>query len=90
MTITSSSGNGITVLTLSGRLDVQARDALQSAVHEAESLTQQHIVIKMEGVTFLNSAGVGLIKQLIQQSTITKWTVTFTKSHGTLWGLDVR
>lgn len=89
MNIASDSENGITVLTLSGRLDALARYALQSAVKEAESLNPQQIVIKMEGVTFMNSAGVGLIKNTMKQSKIAKWKVTLKKSHVSLWGFDL-
>lgn len=67
MIITSSSGKGMTVLTLSGRLDFQARHAYQSAVKESESQNPRHTILNMEGVTFINSAGVELLKQFIQQ-----------------------
>jgi len=87
MTITSCSGRDRTVLTLSGAFDFQARQELQSVMRKAERHTPHHIVLDMENVISMNCTGVALIKQLIQQSTITKWTVTFPQSYGKLWGL---
>ncbi len=87
MTITSISGTGTTKLTLAGAFDFQARRKFQTVMKEAERLDPQHISIDMNDVTFMDCDGVALIKQFIQQSTISKWTVTFPPSYGKLWGL---
>ena len=86
MIISSHSRDGITVLTLLGKLDFQARHIYQSAVKEAESLKPRHIVLSLEGVTFMNSAGVALVKGLIEKATITRIKVSLAKPQGQVSG----
>ena len=53
--------SGITVLAPSGRLDVVGAPALKEAVSEAMKNGQPRLVIDMEGVTFVDSSGLGSV-----------------------------
>ena len=71
MTITSASQHSLTVLHLSGRFDFSARHAFHASSQAALELGTQiqghHIVVNLEGVSFVNSAGVALLQSFIEQ-----------------------
>ena len=49
-------------------------------------LSPRHIVLSLEGVTFMNSAGVALIMGLIEKATIAKIKVSLAKPQGQVSG----
>ncbi len=53
--------SGITVIAPSGRLDVAGAPALKDAVNEAVKKGQPRLVIDMEGVSFVDSSGLGSV-----------------------------
>jgi anti-sigma B factor antagonist len=52
---------GVTVLAPSGRLDVAGAPALKDAISEAVKGGQPRLVIDMEGVSFVDSTGLGSV-----------------------------
>jgi anti-sigma B factor antagonist len=52
---------GVTVLAPSGRLDVAGAPALKDAVSEAVKGGQPRLVIDLEGVSFVDSTGLGSV-----------------------------
>jgi anti-sigma B factor antagonist len=52
---------GVTVLAPSGRLDVAGAPALKDAISEAVKNGQPRLVIDMEGVSFVDSTGLGSV-----------------------------
>ncbi len=59
--------SGVTVLAPSGRLDVVGAPALKEAVSEAMKNGQPRLVIDMEGVTFVDSSGLGSVVSALKQ-----------------------
>jgi len=59
--------SGVTVLAPSGRLDVVGAPALKEAVTEAMKNGQPRLVIDMEGVTFVDSSGLGSVVSALKQ-----------------------
>jgi anti-anti-sigma factor len=59
--------SGVTVLAPSGRLDVVGAPALKEAVIEAMKNGQPRLVIDMEGVTFVDSSGLGSVVSALKQ-----------------------
>jgi len=59
--------SGVTVLAPSGRLDVVGAPALKEAVSEAMKQGQPRLVIDMEGVTFVDSSGLGSVVSALKQ-----------------------
>ena len=58
---------GVTVLAPSGRLDVTGVPALKAAVSEAVGDGQSRLVIDMEGVSFVDSSGLGSVVAALKQ-----------------------
>jgi anti-sigma B factor antagonist len=54
-------GSGVTVLAPSGRLDVAGAPALREAVGDAVKNGPPRLVIDMEGVSFVDSTGLGSV-----------------------------
>ena len=52
---------GVTVLTPSGRLDVAGAPALKEAIGDAIKNGRPRLVIDMEGVSFVDSTGLGSV-----------------------------
>ncbi len=59
--------SGVTVLAPSGRLDVVGAPALKEAVSEAMKNGNPRLVIDMEGVTFVDSSGLGSVVSALKQ-----------------------
>jgi anti-sigma B factor antagonist len=59
--------SGVTVLAPSGRLDVVGAPALKEAVSEAMKNGQPKLVIDLEGVTFVDSSGLGSVVSALKQ-----------------------
>jgi len=59
--------SGVTVLAPSGRLDVVGAPALKAAVSEAMKNGNPRLVIDMEGVTFVDSSGLGSVVSALKQ-----------------------
>ena len=64
--------NGVTVLAPSGRLDVAGVPALKEAVSEAIKAGQPRLIIDMEGVSFVDSLGLGSVVAALKQVRSTK------------------
>ena len=58
---------GVTVLAPSGRLDVAGAPALKEAVSEAIKDEKPRLVIDMEGVSFVDSSGLGSVVAALKQ-----------------------
>ena len=66
---------GVTVLAPSGRLDVAGVPALKAAVTEAVSDGRPRLVIDMEGVSFVDSSGLGSVVAALKQARSSKGDV---------------
>ena len=64
MNITESFQNGVKVLRLSGKFDSQSRHEFQAAIGKAEQGGVRHIILNLQGVTFLDSAALGLLANM--------------------------
>ena len=63
---------GVMVLAPSGRLDVTGAPALKEAVSEAVKSGQPRLVIDMEGVSFVDSSGLGTVVAALKQARSSK------------------
>ena len=63
---------GVTVLAPSGRLDVAGAPALKAAVSEAVGDGRPRLVIDMEGVSFVDSSGLGSVVAALKQARSSK------------------
>ena len=63
---------GVTVLAPSGRLDVAGAPALKAAVSEAVTDGRPRLVIDMEGVSFVDSSGLGSVVAALKQARSSK------------------
>src|ERR1700737_423332 len=59
--------SGVTVLAPTGRLDVAGAPALKDAVSEAMKNGKHRLVIDMEGVSFVDSSGLGSVVAALKQ-----------------------
>jgi len=59
--------NGVTVVAPTGRLDVAGAPALKDAISEALKNGQAKVVIDMEGVSFVDSTGLGSVIAALKQ-----------------------
>ena len=59
--------NGVTVLAPTGRLDVTGAPALKDAIGEAIRNGPAKVVIDMEGVSFVDSTGLGSVISSLKQ-----------------------
>lgn len=64
---TRQQDNGVTVVVPSGRLDVAGAPALKEAISEATRDGSPRVVIDMEGVTFVDSTGLGSVIAALKQ-----------------------
>lgn len=64
---TRKADNGATVIAPTGRLDVAGAPALKEAVSEIVKDGPQHVVIDMEGVSFVDSTGLGSVIAALKQ-----------------------
>lgn len=69
MTITESFQNGVKVLRLSGKFDSHARHEFQTAIGKAKQGGACHIILNLQGVTFLDSAALGLLANMHREFT---------------------
>lgn len=63
---------GVTVIAPSGRLDVAGVPALKAAVSEAVGNGLPRLVIDMEGVSFVDSSGLGSVVAALKQARSSK------------------
>lgn len=64
---TRQAANGVTVLAPSGRLDVAGAPTLRDAVGDALRDGPPKVVIDMEGVSFVDSTGLGSVIAALKQ-----------------------
>ena len=64
---TRQAGNGVTVVAPTGRLDVAGAPALKEAISEAMKNGPPRVVIDMEGVSFVDSTGLGSVISALKQ-----------------------
>src|SRR5436309_15918684 len=64
---TRTADNGITVVAPTGRLDVAGAPALKEAISEAVRNGPPRVVIDMEGVSFVDSTGLGSVISALKQ-----------------------
>jgi len=60
-TITESFKDGVKVLRLFGRFDFQARKDFQTAIEQAEQGGARHLILNLQGISFLDSAALGIL-----------------------------
>ena len=58
---------GVTVIAPSGRLDVLGAPALKEAVSEAMKNGQPRLILDLEGVSFVDSSGLGSVVAALKQ-----------------------
>lgn len=49
------------IITPAARLDILSRDSLKQGIHEAAAAGPVHVLVDLEGVTFIDSAGLGAL-----------------------------
>jgi anti-sigma B factor antagonist len=64
---TRQADNGITVVAPTGRLDVAGAPALKEAISEVVKNGPPRIVIDMQGVSFVDSTGLGSVISALKQ-----------------------
>lgn len=64
---TRQADNGVTVLAPTGRLDVAGAPALKDAINEVAKNGPTRLVIDMEGVSFVDSTGLGSVIAALKQ-----------------------
>jgi len=64
---THTADNGITVVAATGRLDVAGAPMLKEAISEVVKNGPPRIVIDMEGVSFVDSTGLGSVISALKQ-----------------------
>jgi anti-anti-sigma factor len=64
---TRKADNGATVVAPTGRLDVAGAPALKDAISELAKDGPQKVVIDMEGVSFVDSTGLGSVIAALKQ-----------------------
>ena len=64
---TRQTDGGITVLAATGRLDVAGAPALKDAISEVVKNGPPRVVIDMEGVSFVDSTGLGSVISALKQ-----------------------
>jgi anti-sigma B factor antagonist len=69
---TRQTEKGVMVLAPSGRLDVTGAPTLKEAVSEAVQNGQPRVVIDMEGVSFVDSSGLGSVVAALKQARSSK------------------
>ena len=58
---------GVTVVAPTGRLDVAGAPALKEAIGEAVKTEKPRVVIDMEGISFVDSTGLGSVIAALKQ-----------------------
>ncbi len=69
MNITESFQNGVKVLRLSGKFDSPSRHEFQTAIGKPGQGGARHIILNLQGVTFLDSAALGLLANMHREFT---------------------
>lgn len=64
---TRQADNGVTVVAPTGRLDVAGAPILKEAISEAARSQSPRIVIDLEGVSFVDSTGLGSVISALKQ-----------------------
>lgn len=64
---TRQSDNGVTIVAPTGRLDVAGAPSLREAVSEAVRTGSPRVVIDMEGISFVDSTGLGSVIAALKQ-----------------------
>ena len=64
---TRQADNGVTVVAPTGRLDVAGAPALKETISEVVKNGPPKVVIDMEGVSFVNSTGLGSVIAVLKQ-----------------------
>lgn len=64
---TRQAENGVTVVAPTGRLDVAGAPALKDAINEVVKNGPPRVVIDMEGVSFVDSTGLGSVISALKQ-----------------------
>jgi anti-sigma B factor antagonist len=64
---TRQADNGVTVVAPTGRLDIAGAPALKEAIEEVVRSGPPRIVIDMEGVSFVDSTGLGSVISALKQ-----------------------
>lgn len=65
--LTRQSDNGVTIVAPTGRLDVAGAPSLREAVSEAVRTGSPRVVIDMEGISFVDSTGLGSVIAALKQ-----------------------
>ena len=87
MTVTQSVNNGCHVLRLNGRFDFQSRHGIQKAIEKAEQGGALHIILNLQGVSYIDSAGLGILAVMHKQLTALHIHATIVNPQGYVKGL---
>jgi anti-anti-sigma factor len=68
MQITSRDQKGVMVFVLEGRVDSTGANEMDSALQEAASAGNHKMVLDMSGVTYINSAGLRTLADILTQN----------------------
>ena len=75
------------VLSLSGKFLWEARKAFPEALQEAKKKTPKKIVLNMEGLTFIDSAGLGLLAVGFEQAKLVHVALCLVNPVGAVRGI---
>ena len=66
MVIKERETQGVPVLVLSGRLDMFARNGLKDIMAKHQEAQARRVIIDMRGVSFIDSAGLGVLALMVK------------------------
>lgn len=67
MNVSERTISSTTILTFSGRLVFDARKVFQKAVKNAQAKDPRYLILNLEKVTFIDSAGLGLLGLVLEE-----------------------
>ncbi len=71
-------------LEFSGKLNFQARQAYQQAINQAQAASPRHVIFNLTGVTYIDSAGLGLLTLTHKKFTESGILVSITSPQGSV------
>ena len=85
--ITERTSGSSVILTLNGRLKFESRKVFQQSLKEVQTKNPRHLVINLEKVTFIDSAGLGLLGLALEECKVNKRRCSLIRPAGPMNGL---
>ena len=74
-----------TILTLTGRFNIQARKSFQMAIQEVQSCGVRHLTLDLSQVTFIDSSAIGVLILAHRELAKTYTKLSLIASPGVVW-----